>query len=457
MKPHTTLIIAGISGDLSRTKLLPALAEYIGHNRTHNLTIIGITRDPFDLDQWNNTLKRSPQSPPAHEEKDHLQDRIKIINFDLADLQQYTLLAHKMHEWGLTQTNIIVYAACPPHLFMPLLQGVVAQHIIIKGRTGTPFHTIAFEKPFGRTTQEAAQLQEACQTLLDPAQVARIDHFIAKDIVQSILYSRLTNRLLAPLWNKEHIAAISITLAEQELLGGRAHLYRDMGGVVTDVVQNHLMQLAALTLCNPPADLTAATLQRAKLEVLRQVTIDHVMVSTYEGADIDVPTYVLARAYCKKPLWQGVPIFLQSGKGLRADYSAITLHLRAVSCPLPLRCPVASNEIRIILGPESKLEITLNVKDPEAHDAVTPATLAFCYACAWPYSTQAYTILLRELFNNDHHMSISYEEIAASWHIIDTAPLPQITPPYEPHSDGPAEARAWYAHQLREAVYQEII
>lgn len=435
-------VLFGITGDLSRRLILPAMVRLFAQGKLPELTILGFgTRDWSDeqLRQHVAELLRTLPGVPL-EAWERFQER---IHYQAAELSAEGLQ-------GLKQLSgdAVFYLALPPDLFAQAAQALGTLGVADE-RSG--FRRLAVEKPFGTDLASAQALNQALHAFWREDQIFRMDHFLGKAATQNLLHVRLANRFLEPIWNGYHVDFVQITYAETLGLEGRARYY-DRSGALRDMLQNHLLQLFALVAMEPPARLDAQSLRIHKLEALRAVrpippgNVDQFAArGQYVGyrnepgipADSRTETFAAMKLYVDSWRWQGIPFYLRSGKRLAADAAEIALVFRpAPAAPLGTLPP---GRLVFRMKPGA-LELWLSTRDgDEAQQLRLQAALG------QEPEYGAYEELLLALLDGDLSFFPSEGEVEEAWRIVDPIlrAWQQGEPePYEQGSEGPKSQHA---------------
>jgi len=407
----TKLLIFGITGDLAKRKLLPALGQIIQTGEFNDLEIIGVSRQNVSVD----SLVGGGE----------LAKRTSVFTMNLAAAADYERL--RDYVALLPNEQLLAYFSVPP--------SAATQIVDFMGEAGinTPNVKLLFEKPFGIDYISAQEVIARTARYYNEEQIYRIDHYLAKEMAQNIVAFRGGNALLSTVWNRDSIDKIEIIASEKIGIEGRANFY-EQTGALRDVVQGHLMQLLALTLMDIPDNLDWNELPILRLRALQALEpVDpgqaiRAQYSTYQ-AEVENPgslteTFVYLRLQSNAPQWQDVPITLVTGKALSAKTTEIRLHFRR-------KHEAQSNVLTLHIQPNEGVEIELFTKKPGYDRQFVPQKLAFSY----PEDTvlpDAYEQVLVDAIRSQKSLFTSSEEVLASWKILqpvqdawtmDSAPL----------------------------------
>jgi len=323
---------------------------------------------------------------------------------------------------------------------------------------------IVVEKPFGHDQASANELNRTIHTVFDESQVYRIDHYLGKETAQNILFFRFANTIFEPVWNRNYVDHVQITVTEQIDVGHRGNYY-DQAGVLRDMFQNHLLQLLSLVAMEPPASFTADALRNEKVKVLsavRPIAPRDVLRAQYVGylagegiaQDSQTPTYALLKLFIDNWRWQGVPFYLRSGKALSTKISEIVIQFK---CPpqvmfnLPSDECLTPNILSLCIQPDEGIHLKFEAKVPGSGRETRSVDMEFHYRSSFGNGSlpDAYERLLLDAIHGDASLFTRSDEIEMAWRLID--PIVQGGPEmpplvlYQPGSAGPKEADEFLA------------
>ena len=458
-RAQCSFVILGATGDLTRRLLFPAIYRLFARQEWTADRIVGYAAENWDRTRFLAHLEAGlkafvPDFDPDKWAK--LQEHIQYLSGDLT-AAKFAALKPYIPE------NAIFYLALPPQLFAEAAQGL--------GKAGfnqphgsARFRRIVIEKPFGWDFDSAQHLGEALANWWTEDQIFRIDHFLGKDTVQNVLVFRFINRLLASIWDSQHIAQVQITYAETLGLEGRWRYY-DQAGALRDMLQNHLMQLFTLAAMEPPSEWDADILHNHKAEVLRAVRpippdqlADFAVAGQYTPGQMlgqMVPgytqeeginpgsrteTYAALKFYVDNWRWHGVPFFLRSGKRLACDYAEIAVQLKSV--PEKLFGAGLSDWLVFRMKPHEAIDLVMWAKRPGIGLNTEQIILTAPYKKVGEEDYSAYEQLLIDVLEGDQSVFPRLDEVQEAWRIVDPVLKgwqAQKPEPYAAGTSGPKE------------------
>lgn len=436
-----SIVIFGASGDLAQNKLLPSLYNQFRKGRLgEDVRIWGTARTDWDDEDFRHEARRGAVTACGRifdaTSWDRFSSRLRYVVSDFAREDDVRRLdEHVRDAAGGEEDSRLYYLATVPALFPALLELLGATGMANEERG---FRRVVIEKPFGTDLASARRLNETVHQAFREDQVFRIDHYLAKETVQSILVFRFANVLFEPVWNRTHVEAVHVFVGESVGVGDRAGYY-ESAGVLRDMFQNHLLQLLTLVALDPPARFNADSLRNEKIKVLQAIEPPSgaelrrlTARGQYEGyrseslvADSsEIATYGALRLHVDNWRWSGVPFILESGKCLGAKVTTITLSFRRP--PLQLFAhdagsPAVANSITFRLQPNEGVHVSFQTKEPGEGMVLRPVEMDFSYAEAFEPAAvwDAYERLLVDALQGDAALFMRSDEIERAWQIID--------------------------------------
>lgn len=459
----TTIIIFGASGDLTQRKLIPALFSlYRRKKLPRSLNVVGFARRPWTHEDYRKLLledvKKVEGSNFDQDSWDRFEQHLWYSKGDLSTLADFEALHKLLYEVENENANRLYYLATAPNYFEPVVNNLRDAGLAAET---DGWRRIVVEKPFGYDLATAQELNRALHGTFDEKQIYRIDHYLGKETVQNVLFFRFANAIFEPIWNRNYIDHVQITVAEDLDVGTRGGYY-DAAGVMRDMFQNHLMQLLCLVAMEPPASFNADALRNEKVKVLsaiRPVAITDTVRAQYDGyletpgvaPNSKTPTYAALRLYIDNWRWQDVPFFLRSGKSLARKTSEVIVHFRRPPTQyfnLPNDAKLSANTLSLCIQPDEGIHLKFETKVPNSANDVRSADMEFHYRDSFKDTPlpDAYERLLLDAMLGDASLFTREDEIDLSWRLIDFIlhgwEMPQAPPmaKYAPGSWGPVEA-----------------
>jgi glucose-6-phosphate 1-dehydrogenase len=485
----TNLVIFGASGDLARRKLLPAI-----YNLAHEgslpgrFNLIGVSRGEMTHEEYREmaaeSIRRFSRTPPDDSVLNGLLAELRYVSgtFDAADT--YTNVAAALEELDAVAGEPMsraFYLATAPEFFSVIVAALGAAGL---ARSEEFDVRAIIEKPFGTSLAEARALNAEVLSVFDESQVFRIDHYLGKETVQNMLAFRFANGMFEPLWNRNYIANVQITAAEDLGIENRAGYY-DQAGALRDLVENHMMQLLTLLCMEPPVTFNADDVRDEKVKVLEAIRtpraeeLDQMSVRGQYGPGVSggesvvgyleepgVPatshteTFAALRLEVDNWRWAGVPFYLRTGKRLARKITEIAVTLRPVphlAFEQEGSLGVRPNQLVMTIQPNEGVSLSLGAKIPGTRMRIRPVNMEFLYGTAFlSQSPEAYERLILDAMRGEATLFTRNDEVEAQWRICDpivsawgadARPLPQ----YPAGSQGPHEADALLleGHQWR--------
>ena len=479
----TAIIVFGASGDLAARKLIPALFSNFRKGRLpEQTTIFGFATSPFTDESYREKMRTAVRSfaPELYSEREW--ERFsRMLHYSPGNLEQmadYLAVRQKIDTHDGIGNNCLYYLAIAPNFFPVVLQKLhEAGMVTEEGDRG--FRRIIIEKPFGQDVRTARELNNLLHEFVKEHQIYRIDHYLGKETVQNVLVLRFANAIFEPLWNRNYIDHVQITVAESVGVGRRAR-YFETAGILRDMFQNHLMQLLTLVAMEPPVIYEADALRNEKVKVLQalqeipaEMSAKQTVRGQYdgylqeEGVDTNstTETFAAVKYFIDNWRWQGVPFYLRSGKMLAEKSSEIIVQFRRPPMQILDRVSgmteLFTNHLSICIQPDEGLRLRFITKVPDAGFSTHAAHMDFYYGDAFPDRAipEAYERLILDAIHGDASLFARSDEIEIAWNVIDAIHAgwrSEFAPnlePYQPGSWGPQEAHdllsrdgRWWKH-----------
>ncbi|HEX3621059.1 MAG TPA: glucose-6-phosphate dehydrogenase [Acidimicrobiales bacterium] len=481
--PPAILVVFGASGDLTSRKLMPAV-ENLALRRLlpAGFSVVGVARTEMGDDEFRERMREAvAESGGGGEEAKHVWESFtggfRYVAGDYTNADTFKRLKDVLDELDEargTAQNRLYYLATPPDTFPIVVQGLAACGLT-RPAHDEAFVRIVIEKPFGRDTRSAEKLDEVVHEAFEERQVYRIDHYLGKETVQNVLALRFANAIFEPIWNRRYVDHVQITVAEQLGVGHRGGFY-ESAGALRDIVQNHVMQVLALTLMEPPATFDAGGIRDEKVKALRAVDImsadevsQNVVRAQYragwvqgseaqgyrdeEGVDphSQTETYLAMRLHVDNWRWAGVPIYIRTGKYLPKRVTEVAMEFKTVP-HLPFATSQAEglepDALVLRIQPDEGITLRFGAKVPGQAFRVRSVSMDFFYGAAFLEETpEAYERLLLDALLGDPTLFIRSDEVAQAWRIVEpvidafeNGDLPLAR--YEAGTWGPPEADA---------------
>jgi glucose-6-phosphate 1-dehydrogenase len=455
------MVIFGASGDLTRRKLVPALFDlYKAGLLPQRFTILGYARRDWSKDQF--VAEVSGGLGEATQQHTEFFEHFEYQRGDFDVPEDYEGLARRMDSLNdeLGQCgHRLFYFATPAESYQTILQGLKKVGLE-KPCSDDGWTRLVVEKPFGHNLESARHLDGELRKIFEEEQIYRIDHYLAKETVQNILAFRFANSIFESLWSAEHIERIEIVVAEQDAIGTRGGFY-DKTGAIRDVLQNHILQLLAITTMDAPETANAEEFRQQRAELLADIKTGELnkdlVLGQYSGYhEVDkvdpqstTETFVLLKAMVDRPRWQGMPIYLATGKALSATKAAITVYFKKPVNKLFDHHESGKNYnvLTFHLQPNPSTGIQLLAKKPGYKTEVKPVNMEVSYDESFASKgVDAYSRLIVDIINGDQTLFTRSDEVEAEWSFID--PIVEAiqkngTKPdsYDPGSRGPDRAQ----------------
>jgi len=442
----TNIVIFGAAGDLSKRKLMPALIRMLEYGLLHSESrIIGVVNNRTE-EVWFNLIREglsqySPELVMDNARWARFSSMLKMVAGDLADENTYISIAEALETLG-GEKNAMFYCAIPPEWYGKVADGL--EHAgLVEEEQG--YRRLVIEKPFGMNLETARALNTELQSVFNEKQIYRIDHYLGKESVQNLLVYRFANSIMEPLWNRNYIDHIQISVSETLGIEYRAKYY-EHSGALRDMIQSHLMQVMTLVAMEPPVEFTADAVRDEKMKVLRavrrfdpeQVKKQTVAAQYASGVingetepayvaeenvspDSVTETFAAVRFFIDNWRWQGVPFILWSGKRLQKRVSEVMIRFRKppfnlfdshASIPAP-------NALVFRLQPDGGVVLRLNAKKTGLTTDNEEMVMRAPYANDASEIADAYEVLMHDVLTGDGTLFSRSDEVEESWEIVE--------------------------------------
>lgn len=453
--PPTILVIFGASGDLTARKLIPALfnlgldsllpAQFrlIGFGRKSipdeefrkdaREAIETFSRRPIDANVWEALERHTYYSAGGYD--------------DIDSFHQLAARIAEIEKEADREFQLVFYISTPPTVFAPIIENLGASGLADHRMKGKRAAKVIIEKPFGRDLDSARDLNRTISRNFEESQVYRIDHYLGKETVQNLLVARFANSIFEPIWNRQYVDSVQITVAESVGVGSRGGYY-DRSGATRDMLQNHTMQLLALIAMEAPVSLDPESVRDEKVKVLKSIQplklsrgdeSDMVRARYTEGlidgkrvpgymqeagiaSDSSTETYAALRFSINNWRWRGVPFYMRSGKRMPRRVSEIAIQFKQPPGVLfsgSRQFDIASNQLVIQVQPDEGMTLLTNSKVPGLETRTQPVKMHFRYSTTFGSNTpEAYERLILDCMVGDGTLFIRGDETEASWGLI---------------------------------------
>lgn len=452
--PPTVVVIFGASGDLTARKLIPAIYNLAADNLLpSDFFLIGYARTEVPDDDFRqlavDAIKKFSRRRYQEDVWRRVAERTTYVAGGYDDPKAFTRLQERITRLEKSvgrDVQSLFYISTPPSVFRPILENLGTSGLAARHADSALSSKVIIEKPFGRDLASARELNRVVGAVFQEKQVYRIDHYLGKETVQDLLVQRFANSIFEPIWNRRYVECVQITVAEDIGVGGRGGYY-EQSGALRDMIQNHTMQLLALTAMEPPVSLDAEAVRDEKVKVLRAIRPlaltpddgDVVRAQYVEGLvggtkvpgyreeegvapDSTTETYAALRLRIGNWRWEGVPFYVRSGKRLARRVSEIAIQFRRPPGNLFSEAHFinhTANTLAFQIQPDEGSTVLLNAKIPGLETRVQPVKMHFRYKTTFGSNTpEAYERLIVDAMIGDSTLFIRGDETEASWRIV---------------------------------------
>jgi len=451
-----SIVVLGASGDLAKKKTFPSLFNLFCLGLLPpNTQIYGYSRSPMTHEEFRKHASQNFKE--FANKKDEFLELLFYVQGQYDSVEHFAALdAFVKARESKKAASRLFYMAIPPNIYSG-----VAHALRNHWRSRTGWNRVVFEKPFGMDLESSRQLSTDLGQVFDEGEIFRIDHYLGKEMVQNLIVLRFANVVFEPLWNRQHIASVTITFKEDIGTEGRGG-YFDTFGIIRDVMQNHLLQIFSLVAMEPPVSLEAQDVRDEKVKVLRAcspISQDDIITGQYVADDkgknqgyledpgvpagSKTPTFALACIHINNPRWKGVPFFLKCGKALNERKTEIRIQFKQDT---HLFQQAAPNELVMRVQPNEAVYLKFNQKRPGMSSEIIQSELDLTYKSRFETRVpDAYERLIYDVVRGDHNLFVRNDELEAAWkiftpilHSIEAGKVEPIAYPFG--SRGPEEA-----------------
>jgi glucose-6-phosphate 1-dehydrogenase len=444
------LTIFGASGDLTQRKLFPALyALAVRRFLPEHFAVVGVARTELSTEEFRERMRQAVIEYCRDEFREDIWEELaaglRYVRADLVDEQddrEVIATLNEVDETRGTAGNRVYYLAVPPSAIEPIVVQIGPK------RAAGGWTRVIVEKPFGHDLESARHLNEVVRAYFDESEIFRIDHYLGKETVQNMLVLRFANGIFEPIWNRQFVDHVQITVAESLGIEGRASFY-EQAGAIRDIFQNHLLQLVALTAMEPPIDFTAESVRNEKVKVLRAMHTPgpkHVVRGQYgpgfiEGEEVpgyreedgvapdsNTETYVAAKLFVDNWRWADTPFYVRTGKRLPRRETAIAIQFKRAPHPpfeVDTEEALRPNVLLVHIQPDEGVSLAIGAKVPGQGLTIRTVHMDFLYGGAFRGGLpEAYERLILDCLLGDATLFTRADEVEEQWAVVDAMVAP---------------------------------
>lgn len=434
----TTMLIFGGTGDLTHRKLIPALYQLeINGFLPKDFSVISIGRRDKSSDEYRSEILESTKkfSSRNFEEESYEEFSKKVSYFklkfeDADDYKELKNLLEQSNKDEHKENSYLFYLAVSPDYFSEIVHQLENSGI---RKMDSAWQRLVIEKPFGQDLSSAEKLNASISEVFEEKDIYRIDHYVAKEMIQNTHMLRFQNAIFESIWNRHHINNVQITVLEKEGVGTRGGYY-DHTGALRDMVQNHLLQLLAVTAMEPPKSLNADDVRNEKVKVFEKLVPfqpetlnEQLILGQYSGYikedkvsdSSQTETLVATKVYIDNERWKGVPFYLLTGKALKNKTAQITIEFKKSSLYGEEK-DSEPNILEIKIQPDEGITLHLNVKKPGVVDQMAMVEMDYCQSCLYLFnSPDSYEKLILDALHGDSTLFTRWDELQLTWKYVD--------------------------------------
>jgi len=452
MEKNFTFIIMGVTGDLAKLKLIPAIYTLLKLNTVAHISLIGVARSEVTI---QSVLEEAKKNIKDLDEAvwNRLCASAHYQRLDFSNLEDFENLRNKIIEVenqnNLSHNRLFYLATLPEHFETATIN--LAKVGLVNSKDDK-WERVLYEKPFGDSLSSAKQINRAIDKVFLEENVYRVDHYLGKELVGNIALLRFTNRILEPLWNNRHIDSVQIICDENFGIKNRGNYY-DKYGAVKDFLQNHILQMLSLVAMESPKFISGEYLRNEKVKVLKKTKVVDILLGQYEGYEKEkgitpnsiTETFFAAKLQVNNKRWRGIPFFVRAGKNLAKKETVIHIRFKPVDCLLAKSCPSDSNYLTIRIDPNEGFSFEINSKSLRRGFEVETVDMDYSHHSIHGANTpEAYEVLLEQAVLGEQALFVRNDEVELAWKIvdkIDRESLPVYK--YPIGSSGPKELSDW--------------
>ncbi len=458
MEKNFTFVIMGVTGDLAKLKLIPAIYNLLKLNPTMRVSLIGTARSDTTIQSiLDESKKLISNLDTAVWNKLYNSAHYVRLNFDnFADFENLRAKILEVETQNNLSGNRLFYLATLPEHFEAATINLAKAGLV--NCKDNKWERVLYEKPFGESLASAKQINKTIDKVFAEENVYRVDHYLGKELVGNIALLRFTNRILEPLWNNKNIDSVQIICDEDFGIKNRGNYY-DKYGAIKDILQNHILQMLSLLAMESPKFISGEYLRNEKVKVLKDTKVVDILLGQYEGYDKEpgvkpdskTETFFAAKLTVNNRRWRGVPFFVRAGKNLNKKETVIHIRFKPVDCLLAKTCPSDNNYLTIRVQPNEGFSFELNSKSLRKGFEVETVDMEYCHSCEHGLNTpEAYEVLLEQAIAGEQALFVRNDEVELAWKIVDGSTSlttgkdgKKVVYKYPIGSSGPKELADW--------------